>query len=127
MSIVSKTVSRIISASLLGSLASMATLTVVPGVASAADEGASDGSLVLEEVTVTANKLNSTKVLDTPASIQAISGDALQSAGVSGIMDIAGQIPGLSVQDLGPAIRSTSSAASTRTVMRRRAFTTARR
>lgn len=102
MSTVSKTVSRIISASLLGSLAGIATLTLVPQVASAADEGASDSALQLEEVTVTANKLTATKVLDTPASIQAISGDALQSAGVSGIMDIAGEIPGLSIQDLGP-------------------------
>ena len=94
--------SRIISASLLGSLAGIATLTIVPRVASAADEAASDNALQLEEVTVTANKLNATKVLDTPASIQAISGDALQNAGVSGIMDVAGDIPGLSIQDLGP-------------------------
>jgi iron complex outermembrane recepter protein len=61
-----------------------------------ADSGA------LEEVTVTANKLNAQKVLDTPASIQAISGDALQAQGVSGIMDVAGQVPGLAIQDLGP-------------------------
>src|SRR3984957_9083496 len=80
----------------------MATLTFVPQVASAADEAASDSALQLEEVTVTANKLNATRVLDTPASIQAISGDALQNAGVSGIMDVAGDIPGLSIQDLGP-------------------------
>ena len=103
MSSVSKTVSRIISASVLGSLAGIASFVVVPAVASAADEApAADASLVLEEVTVTANKLNATKVLDTPTSIQAISGDALQNAGVSGIMDIAGEIPGLSIQDLGP-------------------------
>ena len=56
----------------------------------------------LDEVVVTANKLNSQKVLDLPISIQAISGDALQRAGDSEFMDIAGQIPGLSVQDLGP-------------------------
>ena len=42
------------------------------------------------------------KVLDVPASIQAISGDALQSAGAAGIMSIAGEVPGLSIQDLGP-------------------------
>lgn len=88
---------------MLGSLAGIAFLTVVPRVASAAAEAPSDeNALVLEEVTVTANKLNATKVLDTPASIQAISGDALQNAGVSGITDVAGQIPGLSIQDLGP-------------------------
>jgi iron complex outermembrane receptor protein len=102
VSTVSKTVSRIISASLLGSLAGIATLTFVPQVASAADEGASDNALQLEEVTVTANKLTATKVLDAPISIQAISGDSLQNTGVSGIMDVAGQIPGLSIQDLGP-------------------------
>jgi outer membrane receptor protein involved in Fe transport len=87
-------VSRILAAAFLGSLA---------GVASAADETpAADNGAGLEEVTVTANKLNATKVLDTPTSIQAISGDALQNAGVSGIMDVAGEIPGLSIQDLGP-------------------------
>jgi iron complex outermembrane receptor protein len=103
VSTVSNTVSRIISASLLGSLAGVASLTLVPRIASAADEAAApDTSLTLEEVVVTANKLNAAKVLDTPASIQAISGDALQTAGVSGIMDVAGEIPGLSIQDLGP-------------------------
>ena len=56
----------------------------------------------LEEVVVTANKLNSQKVLDLPISIQAISGDSLQRAGSVAFMDIAGQVPGLSVQDLGP-------------------------
>lgn len=68
-------------------------------VATAAEPG--EGGAI-EEVTVTANKLNATKVLDTPVSIQALSGDALQNAGAAGIMDIAGNIPGLSVQDLGP-------------------------
>jgi iron complex outermembrane recepter protein len=63
---------------------------------------AADDNSALEEVTVTASKLNATKVLDTPVSIQAISGDALQRSGASGIMDIAGSIPGLSIQDLGP-------------------------
>ena len=128
MSTISKTVSRVISASLLGSLAGIVSFTVLPGVANAADEAASsDNSLVLEEVTVTANKLNATKVLDTPASIQAISGDALQSQGVSGIMDVAGQIPGLTVQDLGPGDKSMSFAVSTRPAMRPLASTTAKR
>jgi iron complex outermembrane receptor protein len=61
-----------------------------------------DASAGLQEIVVTANKLNAQKVLDTPASIQAISGDALQAAGASGIMSIAGDVPGLSIQDLGP-------------------------
>ena len=64
--------------------------------------GTSSESAGLEEIVVTANKLNSQKVLDLPISIQAISGDSLQRAGSSAFMDIAGQIPGLSVQDLGP-------------------------
>ena len=64
--------------------------------------GTSSESAGLEEIVVTANKLNSQKVLDVPISIQAISGDSLQRAGSSAFMDIAGQIPGLSVQDLGP-------------------------
>ncbi len=103
MSTVSNTVSRLISASLLGSLAGIASLAFLPRVAGAANEAPSaDNGVALEEVTVTANKLNAQKVLDTPASIQAISGDALQNQGVSGIMDVAGQIPGLSIQDLGP-------------------------
>ncbi|MBS0419347.1 MAG: TonB-dependent receptor [Proteobacteria bacterium] len=71
------------------------------GAAVAADAPASD-SAELTEVVVTANKLNATKVLDTPASIQALSGDALQKDGAAEIMDIAGDIPGLSIQDLGP-------------------------
>jgi iron complex outermembrane recepter protein len=70
-------------------------------VAVAADAPAPD-STELGEVVVTANKLTATKVLDTPVSIQAISGDALQRSGASSIMDIAGAIPGLAVQDLGP-------------------------
>jgi iron complex outermembrane recepter protein len=56
----------------------------------------------LEEIIVTANKLNAQKVLDIPVSIQAISGESLQNESASGIMSIAGQVPGLSIQDLGP-------------------------
>lgn len=76
---------------------------IVPGIAAAADAAApASDSTALEEVTVTANKLNAQKVLDVPAAIQAISGEALQRSGAAGIMDIAGNIPGLSIQDLGP-------------------------
>jgi outer membrane receptor protein involved in Fe transport len=41
-------------------------------------------------------------VLNTPATLQAISGDTLQAQSASGIMSIVGQVPGLSIQDLGP-------------------------
>jgi len=57
------------------------------------------------EVVVTANKLSSQKVLAVPGAIQAISGAALQKAGVVGFLDVANQIPGLSIQDLGPGDR----------------------
>jgi iron complex outermembrane recepter protein len=66
----------------------------------AADPSSDTGAL--DDIVVTANKLNAQRVLDIPASIQAISGDTLQNIGASGIMSIAGTIPGLSIQDLGP-------------------------
>jgi iron complex outermembrane recepter protein len=72
-----------------------------PPLVHAQTAGTSD-TASLEEVVVTANKLNAQRVLDIPVSIQAISGDALQNAGAAGIMSIAGDVPGLSIQDLGP-------------------------
>ncbi|HUN74731.1 MAG TPA: TonB-dependent receptor [Steroidobacteraceae bacterium] len=56
----------------------------------------------LQEVTVTANKLNAQNVMSVPASIQAISGEQLMREDASGIMSIAGEVPGLSIQTLGP-------------------------
>jgi iron complex outermembrane receptor protein len=85
---------------LLAGVGIVATLIGMP--LTALGQAAVSASAGLDEVVVTANKLNAQKVLDIPVSIQAISGDALQAQGVSGIMDIAGQIPGLSIQDLGP-------------------------
>jgi iron complex outermembrane recepter protein len=89
---------RVLAAS-VGLAAALAQIPVNAYAQSAAPSANTGG---MDEIVVTANKLNSIKVLDTPASIQAISGDTLQAEGVSGIMDIAGQIPGLSIQDLGP-------------------------
>jgi outer membrane receptor protein involved in Fe transport len=78
----------------------IATLSQMPvALAQTAAETSTGG---LDEIIVTANKLNAQKVLDTPASIQAISGEFLQTESAAGIMSIAGQIPGLSIQDLGP-------------------------
>ena len=85
----------------LAASAAIAALIGLPLVARGQAAQAPDSGS-LNEIVVTANKLNAQKVLDIPASIQAISGDALQSAGVAGIMGIAGDIPGLSIQDLGP-------------------------
>jgi iron complex outermembrane receptor protein len=77
-----------------------ATLTMP--IAALGQAGAASGSAGLDEIIVTANKLNAQKVLDIPSSIQAISGDSLQADNAAGIMSIAGQVPGLSIQDLGP-------------------------
>jgi iron complex outermembrane receptor protein len=88
------------SSPMLAAGAAMAALIGLPPAAQGDASGATDTSL--NEIVVTANKLNAQKVLDIPVSIQAISGDALQAAGASGIMSIAGDIPGLSIQDLGP-------------------------
>jgi iron complex outermembrane receptor protein len=88
-----------ISMSMLALSAGMA--AVLSGTQAAAADTSSD-SAPIEEIVVTANKLNAQKVLDIPVSIQAISGDTLQNEGASGIMSIAGDIPGLSIQDLGP-------------------------
>jgi selenocysteine lyase/cysteine desulfurase len=61
-------------------LAALVAIASLPGVAAAADANAAGAPVgALEEVTVTANKLNSAKVLDVPAAIQAISGDTLQA------------------------------------------------
>jgi len=88
--------------SLVAASCTIAASSVLPLVAVGQTSAPTENSAALDEIVVTANKLNAQKVLDIPASIQAISGDALQSAGVAGIMGIAGDIPGLSIQDLGP-------------------------
>jgi iron complex outermembrane receptor protein len=88
---------------ILLSWSSLALSAWLPAFVAAADTSAvGSSSDALQEVIVTANKLSAQSVLDTAASLQAISGDALQQEGASGIMSIAGQVPGLSIQDLGP-------------------------
>jgi outer membrane receptor protein involved in Fe transport len=64
--------------------------------AAAADTG-------LEEITVTAEKFNST-IQNTPISISALSGDQLTAAGLTRIEDIAHEIPGLSMRSAGPGL-----------------------
>ncbi len=88
-------------------IAGAATASLVAGLpAFAAPPGdPTDASTPGSEVVVTANKLNSASVLKTASSIQAISGQDLQKQGVIGFMDVAGEIPGLTVQDLGPGDR----------------------
>jgi iron complex outermembrane recepter protein len=94
-------VSRRMLAASAGLAAALAAPLAAVGQTVAATENSGAGTS-LDEIIVTANKLNAQRVLDIPASIQAISGDAIQAAGISGIMGIAGDVPGLSIQDLGP-------------------------
>jgi outer membrane receptor protein involved in Fe transport len=84
---------------LLGSTA--LSLLLPAAAAHAAATAPAEGSSI-EEVVVTANKRGVQAVLDTPAAVQAITGDTLARQGVSGIIDIATKIPGLQLQDLGP-------------------------
>ncbi len=87
---------------LLAGAAGAGFMASVPCSAAAAPNDAANS---IEEVVVTASKSNATPVLKTPTSIQAISGTTLQDEGDVGFMDVAGDIPGLSVQDLGPGDR----------------------
>ena len=89
---------KVLACSFFGLLA----LAVEPALGAASPAGADVGVGALREVVVTATKLNAADVIKVPASIQAISGETLQREDASGIMSIAGQIPGLSIQDLGP-------------------------
>jgi iron complex outermembrane receptor protein len=57
----------------------------------------------LEEITVTAEKFNST-IQNTPISITALSGDQLAAAGLTRLEDIAHEIPGLSMRSAGPGL-----------------------
>jgi iron complex outermembrane recepter protein len=68
----------------------------------AASEAASEDS-GLEEITVTAEKFNST-IQNTPISISALSGEQLAAAGLTRIQDIAHEIPGLSMRSAGPGL-----------------------
>ncbi len=69
------------SSPMLAAAAAIVASIGLPLAAQGQASGAAD-SASLNEIVVTANKLNAQKVLDIPVSIQAISGDALQSAGV---------------------------------------------
>ena len=69
---------------------------------------ATDPSDTLEEVVVTANRREQ-NVLDVPYNISAISGQALQSAEITSLTDIARLVPGINVPDLGPRASSSNS------------------
>jgi iron complex outermembrane receptor protein len=65
-----------------------------------ATAAASDDS-GLEEITVTAEKYNST-IQNTPISMSALSGEQLTAAGIDAIEDVIREIPGLSMRSAGP-------------------------
>jgi iron complex outermembrane receptor protein len=91
-------------AMLIAGVAGASLMTGMPCFAAAADTPPK-ATTSLDEVVVTADKMSSTTVLQAPMSIQAISGADLQKQGVAGFLDVAGQIPGLSIEDLGPGDR----------------------
>jgi len=57
----------------------------------------------LQEVTVTAEKFNST-VQNTPFSITALTGEQLQEAGITTVEDMVRDVPGLSMRTAGPGL-----------------------
>jgi iron complex outermembrane recepter protein len=68
-------------------------------VAAAAD--ATDDSVGLGEITITAEKYKST-IQDTPISISALSGEQLAASGITSVEEVAHNVPGLSMRSAGP-------------------------
>ena len=83
--------------------AALAGAGALNGVAWCAEAGPESGAAVgtLEEVVVTAEKREST-VQKTPISITAISGADLQAQGISNLLSVAQQVPGVSFKTSGP-------------------------
>src|ERR1700737_2839534 len=77
-------------------------LTVYCADWAAASDATSDDT-GLQEITVTAEKFNST-IQNTSISISALSGDQLAAAGLTRIEDIAHEVPGLSMRSAGPGL-----------------------
>src|SRR5258706_12779750 len=69
----------------------------------AATSTATSEATGLEEITVTAERFNST-IQNTPISISAFTGDQLSAAGLTRIEDLAHEIPGLSMRSAGPGL-----------------------
>ncbi|HWS64435.1 MAG TPA: hypothetical protein VN325_16885, partial [Steroidobacteraceae bacterium] len=88
----------IIGASVLAGTARADQATAQPGSGTAATGAPAQ---TLEEVVVTAEKREST-VQKTPISVTAIEGTALQAAGVTDMLTLAQQVPGISFKTSGP-------------------------
>jgi outer membrane receptor protein involved in Fe transport len=69
--------------------------------ATAATARADDAGETLQEIVVTANRREQ-NLLDVPYNISAVSGQALQAAGITTLSDIARLLPGINIPDLGP-------------------------
>ncbi len=70
----------------------------------AAKTGTQD-SETIEVIEVTASKRGAQLVQDVPMSVQAIGGEEIRDIGALEFSDLAGQIPSLQIQDLGPGDR----------------------
>jgi outer membrane receptor protein involved in Fe transport len=69
---------------------------------------AADTADTLEEVVVTANR-RTQNLLDVPYNISAVSGHALETAGITTLTNISRLLPGINVPDLGPRASSSNS------------------
>ena len=88
---------------LLATVSALALASLVPPARAQAQEAADDDrGLAIEEITVTATKRGAQRLQDVPATIQAFSGDDIRDMLATEFFDIAGFIPGLQFQDLGP-------------------------
>jgi len=76
-------------------------LALAVGGALAATANSDDTGLA--EITVTAEKYNST-IQNTPISMSAVSGDQLTAAGITSVEDVARDVPGLSMRSAGPGL-----------------------
>jgi iron complex outermembrane receptor protein len=73
------------------------------GVAGGDTKSSDSAETGLQELTVTAQKYKST-IQDTPISMSALSGDQLVAAGITSVVDVAHDIPGLSIRSAGPGL-----------------------
>ncbi len=80
---------------------SVSTAPTAPPSDTNAGGSTTEGTEVLQEVVVTAEKRFST-VQDTPISMTALSGDLMQQQGIANITDVIQAVPGLSMRTAGP-------------------------
>jgi len=81
----------------------VAALLAGPGLAEWASAADAPDDTGLQEITVTAEKYNST-IQNTPISMSALSGDQLIAAGITSVEDVAHEVPGLSMRSAGPGL-----------------------